>query len=332
LSDYAKGVIDKQIVQEVLARASVCDSFVIADPKGPNFEKYCGVDYVKPNLKEFYQMVDFFGFNKDDSMQENGRKICERLQLAGLIITMSEKGMRYISREEDIMYPASKREVYDITGAGDTVFAFLAVGLASGFSIDQSLQLANIAASVAVSHHKTCAVSLDELLDDGVDPPEKIYTNWQRLHETLSWLQGERKRKIVFTNGCFDLLHSGHIYLLQEAKKKGDVLVVALNTDESVARLKGSSRPIKSFEERAQILAAMNSVDYVVPFHQDTPLKLLECLKPDVLVKGGDYKAEDIVGYDLLRSYGGSVETVPLKSGLSTTNLVSSMKKASNSL
>lgn len=329
ISDYAKGVVDHQIVQEVVTRAKVCGSLVIVDPKGPHFDKYRGVTYVKPNLKEFYQMVEFFGLSKKDSLVDNARIICELLQIEGLIITMGEQGIQYVSRKEQVAYPACKREVYDITGAGDTVLAFLAVGLVNGLTINQSLALANLAASVAVSHHKTCAVSLDELLEDGVEAEEKVCESWQRLRKHLAWLRAERKKKIVFTNGCFDLLHSGHIYLLHEAKKRGDILVVALNTDDSVSRLKGSSRPIKTFSERATILSAIDAVDFVVPFHQDTPQKLIEYVKPDVLIKGGDYSVESIVGYDIVRSYGGEVDVVGYKEGFSTTSLVKNAIKNS---
>lgn len=326
ISDYAKGVVDRSIVEEVLARAKLCGSLVVADPKGPRFDKYKGVDYLKPNLKEFGQMVSFFGLNPNDSVVENGKQICDELKLKGLIVTMGERGLHFITSDHDHFYPACKREVYDITGAGDTVLAFLAVGLANGFSIDQSLQLATLAAAVAVSHNRTHTVSLDELLDEPASSGEKIVLSWQPLRETVDWLRRTQKKSVVFTNGCFDLLHSGHIYLLQEAKKRGDLLVVALNMDDSVARLKGAGRPIKTFTERAAIIAAIDAVDYVVPFDQDTPLKLIEYLKPDVLIKGGDYQVDCIVGYDVVTSYGGVVQTVAHKDGLSTTGLVENVK------
>jgi D-beta-D-heptose 7-phosphate kinase/D-beta-D-heptose 1-phosphate adenosyltransferase len=326
ISDYAKGVVDNEIIQEVIDRAKLCEALVLVDPKGPNFDKYRGVHYLKPNLKEFGQMVDFFGLDHQDSIVTNGRKICKKLDLLGLVITMGGEGLQFVSRTDDLFYPACKREVYDITGAGDTVLAFLAVGLVNEFTIEQSLRLANLSASVAVSHHKTYAVSLQELLDNGPDFSEKIYDDWKPLKERLDWLSTEQKKKIVFANGCFDLLHSGHIYLLQEAKKRGDVLVVALNTDESIKRYKGNGRPVKSLQERAKIIAAIDGVDYVVFFDQDTPYKLIDYLRPDLLVKGGDYELEKIVGYDLIKSYGGKVEIVTYQDGHSTTKLVESLK------
>ena len=325
ISDYAKGVIDRGIVKEIVMRAKSCDAIVVADPKGPDFGKYQGVTYLKPNLKEFYQIVDYFNLSRDNSVLENGRHICKKLNLQGLIVTMGEKGLEFIDQNQHVVYPVCKHEVYDITGAGDTILAFLSVGLASGFSIDQSLKLANKAASIAVSHHKTYAVGLDELLEKNGDSSEKIYWEWDKLKSELAWFR-QSKKKIVFTNGCFDLLHSGHIFVLQEAKKRGDVLVVALNTDESVKRFKGLTRPIKTLEERAQIMAALGVVDYVVTFGEDTPTKLIEYLKPDVLVKGGDYKIENVAGYDVVTGYGGYVEVVDYKQGLSTSGLVKAAK------
>lgn len=328
ISDYAKGVVDYHIVEEVVARAKVCDAIVVADPKGPRFDKYKGVHYLKPNMKEFNQMVDFFGLSKEGSIVDNGRKIIEGLGLKrGLIVTMGDEGLMYISRDQELFFPAEKREVFDITGAGDTVLSFLAVGLVNGFAIDESLWLANAAAAVAVSHHKTYAVSLEELLDTRFIGEEKIYSDWTSLREQLDWLRGERGKRVVLTNGCFDLIHFGHIHVLQEAKKRGDILVVALNTDESVKRYKGEGRPIKTLEERAKIMASIGVVDYVVFFDQDTPAKLITFLSPDVLIKGGDYEIEKIVGYDFVTSYGGKVETIDYQKGFSTTNLVEKVKE-----
>ncbi len=322
ISDYAKGVIDEQIVGEIMVRAKNCGSTVIADPKGPDFSKYKGVNYIKPNYKEFYQMIEFFGLDSRDGELENSRKTCEILSLDGIIITMGDKGLRFISEKDDIFYSAHRKEVYDITGAGDTVLAFLGVGVSCGLSMPEALKLANLAASVSVSHHKTYAVGLDELLEIDFDYKNNIYSEWKALKSEINLLRSEKNKKIVFTNGCFDILHSGHIFLLKEAKKRGDILIVGLNTDDTIKKLKGEARPVKTLEERAQILSAIDFVDYVVPFDQDTPYKLIDCLRPDVLIKGGDYKLESIVGYDLVNSYGGTVEVVEYKAGLSTTNII----------
>ncbi len=327
LSDYAKGVLTKEFIEYICTRARERNCIILVDPKGPDFSKYRGVDYIKPNNKEFKQMVEFFNLQHHHSLEDNARKICSLLGIKGLVITQGEAGISYISREQTIHSPAYKREVYDLTGAGDTVFAFLAIGLANKLSVENCLMLANHAASVAVSHVKTYAVSLDELIDRSMEPTEKIYTDWADLKIELDWLRADGK-KVVFTNGCFDIIHPGHIHTLKEAKKYGDILVVAINTDDSVRRYKGATRPINNFSHRATIISAIGFVDFVVSFEQDTPRALIEYLKPDVLVKGGDYQKEKVAGYDVVTSYGGEVHIVDYMHGLSTTTLI---KKISSS-
>ncbi|MFA6263116.1 MAG: D-glycero-beta-D-manno-heptose 1-phosphate adenylyltransferase [Candidatus Babeliales bacterium] len=326
LSDYAKGVLTSELIGYVCTRARERNCMVMVDPKGPDFAKYRGVDYVKPNLKEFGQMVDFFGLSSDQSLEKNGKEICRLLALKGLIVTEGERGITYVSGDRTIFSPACQREVYDLTGAGDTVFAFVALGLAHGFSMEECLLVANRAAAVAVSHLKTYAVSLDELVDRSTDSTEKIYTDWMQLKIELDWLRSEKK-KVVVANGSFDILHSGHIHTLKEAKKCGDILVVALNTDESVKRYKGPSRPVNSLAHRALVISALGMVDFVVSFAQDTPRSLIEYLKPDVLVKGGDYQKERVAGYDIVTSYGGEVHIVDYLSGFSTTSLIKQIEQ-----
>ena len=328
LSDYAKGMIDHHIVAHVVVCAQKVNALVVVDPKGPHFDKYQDVSFIKPNLKEFREIVYSFGLPVSDSIVENGKRICEKLGLRGLIVTMGEKGIQFVSPNTQFFYPSDKRDVFDITGAGDTVLVFLALGLVNEVSIEESVQLANKAAGVSVSHLKNYVVSLDELLDDHPESNEKIFlNNWGRLKAEIDWLRTEQSKKIVFTNGCFDLLHSGHIYALQEAQKRGDVLVVALNTDESVKRLKGDQRPIKNLAERMTVMAALEMVDCVVSFDQDTPYELISYLKPDVLVKGGDYKAAEVVGYDVVTAYGGFVEIINYQVGKSTSNFVNAIEK-----
>ena len=325
LSDYAKGVLTKNLISEIILLAKKRRSIILLDPKGPDFSKYKGVNYLKPNLKEFGHLIDYFGLNSNNSLIENGKKVCDLLDLQGLIVTMGEKGMHYISRAEEHFIPACRREVFDITGAGDTVFAFLALGLAANLSILHSLKFANHAASIAVSHLKTYAVSFEELIDKNVELTEKVFFDWALLKIELDWLRLEKK-KVVFTNGCFDILHAGHIHLLNESKKLGDILVVAINTDDSIKRYKGDSRPIKTMLERAKVLAAIGVVDFVVIFDQDTPKELIEYLKPDVLVKGGDYKKESIAGYEFMTNNGGNVVIVDYQEGMSTTNIINKIK------
>ena len=329
ISDYAKGIVDYKVIEEVIIRAKKYNVIVVVDPKGPDFDKYRGVSYIKPNLKEFHQMVHYFGLSREASIVENGKHICKLLSLKGLIVTMGEQGLQFVSQEKQLFCPACRREVYDITGAGDTVLAFLAIGLVNGISLEQSLELANQAAAVAVSHHKTYTVGLDELLNNGIQSSEKIFYDWKKLKSELDCQRKENGKRIVFTNGCFDLLHSGHIFVLQEAKKRGDVLVVAVNTDDSVRRFKGQFRPIKSLSERLAVISAVGVVDFVVAFDQDTPRELINFIKPDILIKGGDYKLEKIAGYDEVISSGGKVEIIEYKDGLSTSNLINRIKENS---
>jgi D-beta-D-heptose 7-phosphate kinase / D-beta-D-heptose 1-phosphate adenosyltransferase len=325
ISDYAKGVIDSFLVEKIVQKSKEKNSTILVDPKGPDYGKYKNVDYVKPNLKEYKEMVNFFGLPRDASIVENGKKICSLLSLRGLIVTLGENGIEFVSASENIKVPPIKKsEVYDLTGAGDTVIAFLSLGLLSNLDMEKCLKLANHAASVAILHLKTYAVSLDELVDKDIEISEKFIPDLVRLKIELDWLRIEKK-KVILTNGCFDLLHAGHIQILKEAKKRGEVLVVALNTDESIKRLKGSSRPIKNLEDRVRVMAAIGFVDFVTCFGEDTPLNLIKYLKPDILAKGGDYEATQVIGYDFITSYGGKVEIINHNftedKGYSTTNL-----------
>ncbi len=327
ISDYAKGVVSGDVLAHIIKKSKTLGCLLLVDPKGTNFNKYAGVHYIKPNLKEFNQMVVSFNLPSDNSLIENGQKICKILSLRGLFVTLGERGIQYISEDESYYCSVFKREVYDLTGAGDTVLAFLAFTLSNGVSIEHCLQIANCAAAVAVSHLKTYAVSLDELIDRKSDSGEKIFYDWMHLKIELDWLRRGGKR-VVFTNGCFDLLHSGHIHLLKEAKRLGDILVVALNSDESVRSLgKGPGRPINQLEERAILIAALGVVDFVVSFDQGTPKQLIEYLSPDILVKGGDYTVESVVGYDYVNSLGGNVMVVDYVPGRSTTSMVKKIEK-----
>ena len=217
LSDYAKGVLDENIIAYVVQKAHACGNLVIADPKGPYFTKYRGVDYLKPNLTGFNQMVTYFGLPLHADFAVNARYIINKLGLKGLVVTKGDQGIHFVSPTEEVYSPAYKREVFDLSGAGDTAFAFLALSLAHKLDISEALSLANRAASVAVSHLKTYAVSLEELIDRESEPDAKIIHDWAKLKMELDWLRIDGKR-VVFTNGCYDLLHAGHTHLLKEAK------------------------------------------------------------------------------------------------------------------
>lgn len=328
LSDYGSNILDATLIAYVVKRAHELGNIVISDPRGPDFEKYYGVDYLKPNHKEFDAMVDYFGLPRTASLIENGLMICQTLGLKGLIVTLGGDGIQYISPSEILFSPGFKREVFDVSGAGDTVLAYVAIGLLAQLPLRDALKLANYAASIAVSHHKTYAVGIDDLIEDQhIESKEKVVHSWQHLKEKLDYERKKGKR-IVFTNGCFDLLHSGHLFVLEEAKKCGDLLLVALNSDESITRLKGIQRPIRPLFERARLMAALGVVDYVGVFGEDTASAFIEYLKPDVVVKGGDYQAEKLPEYPMISSYGGTVVIVNYQKGLSTTNIVSKITLA----
>jgi D-beta-D-heptose 7-phosphate kinase / D-beta-D-heptose 1-phosphate adenosyltransferase len=322
ISDYGKGVVDKELIDYIIFRARQVGILVLVDPKGPDFSKYKGVDFIKPNLSEFNKIVNFFNLPKNSSIEENGKRICSLLDLSGLIVTLGGDGIHFVSEKKCIKSNAFKREVYDLSGAGDTVAAFLALSFVNDLDVKEALMLANNAASIAVSHMKTYAVSLNELIDNEIEPSEKIVCDWARLKIELDWQRVDGKR-VVFTNGCFDLIHSGHIHLLKEAKKLGSILVVALNSDHSVRQQgKGKDRPVNPFFERASILAAIGFVDFVTCFEEVFPEAIIKYLQPDVLVKGGDYKKENIIGYDFVTSRGGEVHVIDLVPGKSTTHIV----------
>lgn len=331
VSDYAKGVVTRELMHFIRDIAKERGCQLLVDPKGPDFEKYQGAGIIKPNLREYQQMVSHFRLSPKATLEENARELCRILGLGGIVVTLGERGMIYVSPTTSISSPAYRREVYDLTGAGDTVFSFLALGFAHNVSIEDCLVLANNAASVAVSHVKTYAVSLEELINRAYAPEEKIFHDWAKLKIELDWLRAENKR-VVFTNGCFDIMHPGHVHTLKEAKKLGDILVVALNTDESVRRLKGPTRPVNDLAFRSTMMAALGMVDFVVSFNEETPAAVLEYLRPDVLVKGGDYKKEDVVGHDLLASYGGQVHIIDFVPGHSTTGIIKAATYATKTL
>lgn len=254
-----------------------------------------------------------------------GQALVSDLDLECLFVTLSEKGIAALRSNSQTISAAAAREVFDVSGAGDTVIATLALAEASHLDMDTSLALANAAAGIVVGKVGTVPVSSEELLSSlmpeiGIHAGEKVLTLGQLKKRASTWRSfGE---KIVFTNGCFDLLHIGHITLLEEARRTGDRLVVAINSDASVKKLKGPGRPVAGENERARILAAMSAVDAVVIFDEPTPLAVIEALRPDMIVKGGDYNESTVVGAKEVRSWGGRVKIVPTVEGFSTTNLI----------
>jgi D-beta-D-heptose 7-phosphate kinase/D-beta-D-heptose 1-phosphate adenosyltransferase len=329
LSDYAKGTLDQPLCAALIAAARGAGTPVLVDPKTRNWSKYAGATTICPNLKELSEATGIAAHRTGELFQ------AARLQLVQhgfgfLTVTMSEKGIRTLATDpaQDFYSPARAREVFDVSGAGDTVIATLAAGLAGGLSANTAVDLANLAAGIVVGKIGTAPIAHHELIgaltpSSGIQSEEKILDLEHLQARVADWRSAGEK--VVFTNGCFDLLHVGHITLLEDCKRFGSKLVLGLNSDASVSRLKGPTRPIVGERERARVMAALAAVDAVVLFEEDTPLQLIRALKPDVLVKGGDYTLETVVGHEDVLAAGGRVEIVPTVEGFSTTSLVNRM-------
>ena len=330
VSDYAKGVVDPEIVAEIAtaAHASVTRVPVIVDPKVRDLGAYRGCDAITPNRAEA-EVSSGLPVASDADVAEAAARLHATSGATLVLVTRGDRGLSLWQRSGEITHvPTRAREVYDVTGAGDSVLAYFALALAASASPVDAAILANAAAGVAVSRVGTTAVSPEDVLAalDASAGTGKILD--RRQAADVLGRERSRGRRIVFTNGCFDLLHAGHVSLLEQARAKGDVLVVAVNSDASVKRLKGPERPLVAESDRTRVLAALDAVGLVVVFDEDTPLALIEAFRPDVLVKGGDYTEDRIVGAALVRSYGGRVETIPLVAGRSTTALLDSIKNA----
>lgn len=327
-SDYGKGIFDTQGLTEALIdAANGAEVPVIIDPKGKNWERYSGAACLTPNTAEFEHAVGA-SLGDDNALIDAMQTARSKYRLSNLLVTRGPLGMCLIGEDDEPRFiPSIAREVYDVSGAGDTVIATLAVGVASGQSYLDAACLANVAAGVVVGKLGTQPISTLELKAAvgmsgeriGGSVNQKAHSLAAATVQVQAWKALDQK--IVFTNGCFDLLHPGHIHLLNEAKRCGERLIVGLNSDESVRRLKGVKRPILSETDRAAILGALDCVDLVIIFEEDTPIKLIETLEPDVLVKGSDYRPERVVGKEFVESYGGKVHLVPVVEGYSTTRL-----------
>lgn len=325
LSDYAKGVLDDITPLIKLGRQRGIP--VVVDPKGSDFHKYAGATLMTPNLNEFEAVVGHCA--NEDELVNKGLKLVSDLQLEAILITRGEHGMTLIRPDSpELHLPARAQEVFDVTGAGDTVISVLAAAMAAGESMGDATALANLAAGLVVGKLGTAAISGPEMrraIMQEVDSSRGAMTS-EQLSIAVQDAR-EHGEKIVFTNGCFDIIHAGHVGYLSEARKLGDRLVVAINDDDSVARLKGPGRPINPVERRMAVLAGLEAVDWVVSFTEDTPEKLLESLRPEVLVKGGDYSLDQVVGGEFVRSYGGEVQALEFLDNCSTSEIVEKMKE-----
>jgi D-beta-D-heptose 7-phosphate kinase/D-beta-D-heptose 1-phosphate adenosyltransferase len=329
LSDYAKGALSEPLCHALIRAARAHGKPVLVDPKTRDFGKYAGATTVCPNLGELAVATGVDSHRTTDLLAAGSRLITAH-GFDSLVVTMSEKGISVLRPGEPVYHsPAVAREVFDVSGAGDTVIATLAASLAACVPIESAVELANVAAGIVVGKVGTVAVARHELISElmpstGYSTSEKVL-DLPRLRERIAnWrASGET---IVFTNGCFDILHVGHITLLEECRRFGSKVVLGLNSDSSIRRLKGPSRPVVGEQERARVMAALAAVDAVTLFEQETPLNLIRALEPDVLVKGGDYSVETVVGHEDVLARGGRIEIVPTVKGFSTSNIVEKMK------
>ena len=319
ISDYAKGVVTKELAHNLIELANSKNIPILIDPKGSDYSKYKGATLLTPNKKEA-SLATNIDIKDRDTILEATQKLKESLNLKYGLITLSEDGIAILDNDFKIV-PTVAREVYDVTGAGDTVLAAISIAIASGANIEDAAKFANSAAAVVVAKVGSATATLDEILEynsklNSFDIEDKIVSISKA--ESIVGQKKKRGKRVVFTNGCFDILHRGHAYYLKEAKKLGDILIVGLNSNSSVKRLKGDSRPINTQEDRAYMLSALESVDFVVIFNEDTPYNLIERIKPNILVKGADYEGKEVVGSNLVDE----VKLIEFVEGKSTTNIV----------
>jgi len=324
LSDYAKGTLSR--APELIALCRAARVPVLVDPKGTDFQRYRGAFALTPNRGEFEAVVGRCATEAE--LLRKGRELRADLELEALLVTRGEQGMTLFTAGEPHTLPTQAREVFDVTGAGDTVIAVLAAGIAAGLSAEDAAALANLGAGIVVGKIGVATASRSEL-SHALHMQGSGGRGLVQLPELLALVAEAKARgeRVVMTNGCFDILHAGHVSYLEEAKACGDRLIVAVNDDASVRRLKGPTRPITPLADRMAVLAGLAAVDWVVPFSEDTPAELIAKIVPNVLVKGGDYRVEDIVGSDVVLRNGGEVKALGLKPGRSTTALIDTLRR-----
>ena len=322
ISDYAKGVCSAEFCQQVIRTARAANVPVLVDPKGSDWQKYTGCTFITPNLKEMCEAGGTVVPNEDEPIVKLAQAAGEKFSIDNVVVTRSEKGITLVHKDLVLNEPATAQEVFDVSGAGDTVAATLLAAIAGGLSKEDALVLSNKAAGVVVSKVGTYPVHREELLKEILTESRKQGRGYRPLswEEVFSLVKVWKAagEKIVFTNGCFDILHTGHVTYLEQAASLGKHLIVGVNTDASVKRLKGETRPLVHEQDRARVLASLGCIDAVVLFDEDTPAQLIAGIEPDVLVKGGDYRAEDVVG----RENAGEVKIIPFEDGYSTTGIV----------
>lgn len=326
LSDYLKGLLTFEFTQGVLQRAKAKNIPVIIDVKDPKVDKYKDAYLIKPNLKELQDLTGLTAKN-DEEIIMTSQKLRELCNAKYILTTCGARGMVLVGTEEPYFIESVGKEVFDVTGAGDTTIAYLAACMVNGFDMQDAVDIANYAAGIQVSKVGTSSVYWNEIREHLANEEDATTHKILTGNTVETFRLDNADKKIVFTNGCFDILHVGHIRYMQEAAKLGDILVVGLNSDDSVRRLKGSERPINNQNERAEMLAALEFVDYVVIFDEDTPYKLIKTIQPDILVKGGDYAPDNVVGKDIVEARGGELRLLDFVEGKSTTNIIEKIKK-----
>ena len=324
-SDYGKGTLRQ--VRRLIELCNEKNIPVLVDPKGSDFEKYSGASLITPNLSEFEAVVG--ACESEDELVEKANALSEQFDIEALLVTRSEHGMSLMQRDYDPVHlPTHAREVFDVTGAGDTVISTLAAALGAGVTLERAMVLSNLAAGVVVAKSGTASVSLSELehaIEESSSNTEHGILEEAELYPLLDRCRA-RGETIVMTNGCFDILHAGHVTYLEQASELGDRLLVAVNVDDTVRRLKGEDRPVNKVENRMRMLAALRCVDWVVAFEEDEPTRLICDLSPDILVKGGDNDPDKIPGGDCVREAGGQVMVLTYVDGISTTKIIDSIK------
>jgi D-beta-D-heptose 7-phosphate kinase/D-beta-D-heptose 1-phosphate adenosyltransferase len=328
LSDYRKGVFAGDTAARVIAVARAAGKRVVVDPKGSDWSAYAGADVLTPNRRELGEGSGM-PVETEEQIVAASRALMARLQLGAVLTTRAEDGMTLVWEGGLRVrhFPAEAAEVFDVSGAGDTVVAVLAAGLATGLALPVAARVANIAAGIVVGKIGTAVARPEEMLErvaPGTAPLRKVMTRDQAAEHVERWRR--LGYSVGFTNGCFDLLHPGHVHLLRQARAACDRLVVGLNSDASVRRLKGANRPVQGEAARAAVLASLADIDAVVVFEEDTPEALLRLLRPDVLVKGADYRLDQVVGRELVESYGGRVLLAELLPGNSTTATIARLR------
>ena len=319
LSDYGKGILTVSLTKNIILIANKYNKKVFVDPKGKDYLKYKGAYTLTPNKKEAIEATNI-DIKDEDSLFQAITKLKNDFNLEVSIITLSEQGIAIFDKKLDIQ-PTVSREVYDVTGAGDTVIASIVFAVTNGLNIQDAVKFANLAAGVVVGKLGSATTSLEEIYEYESSLHKSNSSSHIKTFEEIEKLTKEfhgKNKKIVFTNGCFDILHVGHVKYLEVAKSYGDISIVGLNADSSVQKLKGQTRPINTQNDRAYILASLESVDYVVIFDEDTPYELIKLIKPHTLVKGGDYEGKDVVGQDIVKE----LKLVNFVDGKSTTNII----------